>query len=52
LFLETEQVENSSIYYGKSSKIWYLFTDHIGINGEGTEYTDATWVYSSMDPEK
>lgn len=52
LFPQTEQVENSSVYYDKSSKTWYLFTNHIGINTEGSEYTDAIWVYWSKNPKK
>lgn len=49
LFPPTEQVENSSIYYDKKSKTWYLFTNHIGITKENGEYTDAIWVYWSKD---
>ena len=45
-----EQIENSSIYYEKSSKTWFLFTNHIGI--DGGEYTDAVWVYWSRDLNK
>ena len=45
-----EQIENSSLYYEKSSKTWFLFTNHIGID-EG-EYTDAIWVYWSKDLDK
>jgi predicted GH43/DUF377 family glycosyl hydrolase len=51
LFPLTEQVENSSLYYDRGSKNWYLFTNHIGINSEGSEYTDAVWVYWSKNPE-
>jgi predicted GH43/DUF377 family glycosyl hydrolase len=43
-----EQIENSSLYYEKSIKTWFLFTNHIGIE-EGKEYTDAIWVYWSKD---
>lgn len=42
-----EQIENSSIYYEKSNNTWFLFTNHIGI--DGGEYTDAIWVYWSQD---
>jgi len=42
-----EQIENSSLYYEKSNKTWFLFTNHIGI--ERGEYTDAIWVYWSKD---
>lgn len=39
-----EQIENSSLYFEESSTTWFLFTNHIGID-EGTEFTDAIWVY-------
>jgi len=42
-----EQVENSSLYYEESIDTWFLFTNHIGI--DGGEYTDAIWVYWSKD---
>jgi predicted GH43/DUF377 family glycosyl hydrolase len=42
-----EQIENSSLYYEKSIKTWFLFTNHIGI--DRGEYTDAIWVYWSKD---
>ncbi len=45
-----EQIENSSIYYEKSNKTWFLFTNHIGI--DRGEYTDAIWVYWSRDLNK
>lgn len=45
-----EQIENSSLYYEKSIKTWFLFTNHIGI--DGGEYTDAIWVYWSEAPNK
>ncbi len=45
-----EQIENSSLYYEKSIKTWFLFTNHIGI--DGGEYTDAVWVYWSKDPNQ
>ena len=43
-----EQVENTSIYYERSNKTWFVFTDHIGIQN-GFEYTDAIWVYWTKD---
>ena len=43
-----EQVENTSIYYEKTNKTYFLFTNHIGISN-GLEYTDAIWVYWSKD---
>ena len=45
-----EQIENSSLYYEKSIKTWFLFTNHIGI--DRGEYTDAVWVYWSEDLNK
>lgn len=45
----SEQVENSSLYFEDKIKTWFLFTNHIGINQSGTEYTDAIWVYWSTD---
>ena len=49
IFPLSEQVENSSVYYDESSKTWFLFTNHIGIDEKGLEYTDAIWVYWSKD---
>jgi predicted GH43/DUF377 family glycosyl hydrolase len=42
-----EQIENSSLYFEPSNKTWFLFTNHIGL--DGGEYTDAVWVYWSKD---
>jgi predicted GH43/DUF377 family glycosyl hydrolase len=42
-----EQVENSSLYYEPSTKTWFLFTNHIGL--DGGEFTDAVWVYWTLD---
>ncbi len=42
-----EQIENSSLYFEPSNKTWFLFTNHIGL--EGGEYTDSIWVYWSQD---
>lgn len=48
-----EQIENSSIYFDKKTKYWFLFTNHIGIDPEdSTEYTDAIWVYWSKNINK
>ncbi|MEN6451154.1 MAG: hypothetical protein ABFC96_11740 [Thermoguttaceae bacterium] len=44
----TEQIENSALYYQKSTQTWYLFTNHVGINN-GVEYTDAIWAYWTKD---
>lgn len=49
IFPPTEQVENSSMYYQKKNKTWFLFTNHIGIDTAGIEYTDAIWVYWTKD---
>ncbi|MCY1723479.1 hypothetical protein OU798_24220 [Prolixibacteraceae bacterium Z1-6] len=46
-----EQIENSTLYYETSNKTWFLFTNHIGID-EGTEFTDAIWVYWSKNLNK
>lgn len=43
-----EQIENSSLYYEKDNKTWFLFTNHIGID-KGKEFTDAIWVYWSKN---
>lgn len=43
-----EQIENTSLYYQKQDKTWYLFTNHVGIKN-GVEYTDAVWVYWTKD---
>lgn len=42
-----EQIENASLYYEESNKTWFLFTNHIGLDKD--EYTDAIWVYWSID---
>ena len=44
-----EQVENSSLYFEKTSGYWFLFTNHIGVDKNGNEYTDAIWVYWSRN---
>ena len=49
IFPPTEQVENSSVYYDDRHKMWYLFTNHIGIDSHEVEYTDAIWMYWSKD---
>jgi predicted GH43/DUF377 family glycosyl hydrolase len=45
-----EQIENSTLYYERSNKTWFLFTNHIGI--DEIEFTDAIWVYWSKDLNK
>lgn len=47
-----EQIENSSVYYEPTTKTWFLFTNHVGIDEKGGEYTDAIWVYWSKDIHK
>lgn len=42
-----EQIENTSLYYEPTNRTWFLFTNHIGL--EGHEYTDAVWVYWTKD---
>lgn len=42
-----EQIENASLYFEPSIQTWFLFTNHIGI--DGGEFTDAIWVYWSKD---
>ena len=46
-----EQVENSSLYYEPKNRTWFLFTNHIGTDSRGGEWTDAIWIYWSKDPE-
>lgn len=45
-----EQIENSSLYFEPVNKTWFLFTNHIGL--EGFEYTDAVWVYWTKELNK
>jgi predicted GH43/DUF377 family glycosyl hydrolase len=47
-----EQIENSSLYYEQANGTWFLFTNHIGVDEKGLEFTDAIWVYWSRDLEK
>lgn len=47
-----EQIENSTLYFEKSIATWFLFTNHIGIDENGGEFTDAIWVYWSKDLNK
>ncbi|MBM4149961.1 MAG: hypothetical protein FJ224_13100 [Lentisphaerae bacterium] len=44
-----EQIENSSLYFEPSNRTWFLFTNHIGVDHQNGEYTDAIWVYWSKD---
>lgn len=45
-----EQIENSSLYFEPANGTWFLFTNHVGL--QGGEYTDAVWVYWSKDLTK
>ncbi len=45
-----EQVENSSLHFEPAGRTWFLFTNHIGLDGD--EYTDAIWVYWTRDPTR
>ena len=42
-----EQIENTTLYFEPANQTWFLFTNHIGL--EGYEYTDAVWVYWTRD---
>lgn len=43
-----EQIENTSLYFERANRTWFLFTNHIGVEN-GVEYTDAVWVYWSKN---
>jgi predicted GH43/DUF377 family glycosyl hydrolase len=48
-----EQIENSCLYFEETSGLWFLFTNHVGIDPRTLEeYTDAIWVYWSHDPTR
>jgi hypothetical protein len=53
-----EQIENASLYFEPANQLWFLFTNHVGIEAVQldaasppfeVEYTDALWVYWSHD---
>ena len=46
-----EQLENANFYYQKETGTWFLFANHVGIEG-GYEHTDAIWVYWTNDFKK
>lgn len=52
IFSLEEQIENSSVYFEPSTQTWFLFTNHIGIDEKGGEYTDAIWMYWSKNINK
>jgi predicted GH43/DUF377 family glycosyl hydrolase len=43
-----QQIENSALYFEPSTKTWFLFTNHIGLDDQG-EYTESIWAYWSSD---
>jgi len=45
---QEHQIENSALYFEASSRTWFLFTNHVGLDAEG-EYTESIWVYWSQD---
>jgi hypothetical protein len=45
-----EQIENASLYFEPANNLWFLFTNHVGIDSTHGEFTDAVWVYWSADP--
>jgi hypothetical protein len=47
-----EQVENSSLYVDAEANRYWLFTNHVGIDDDGFEFTDAVWAYWSDDPTR
>lgn len=45
-----EQVENTSLYFERENRTWWMFTNHVALrDGIDFEYTDAVWVYWSKD---
>lgn len=47
-----QQIENSSLYYEPANGWWFVFTNHVGIDEAGREWTDAIWMYWSTDPTR
>jgi hypothetical protein len=45
----SERIENSSLYYQKSTNTWFLFTNHVGIGANKEEFTDQIWAYWTND---
>jgi predicted GH43/DUF377 family glycosyl hydrolase len=43
-----QQIENSALYFEPINGMWFLFTNHIGLDSDG-EYTESIWVYWSQD---
>lgn len=46
---QSEQIENASLYFEPANGTWFLFTNHVGVDEKGEEYTDAIWVYWTRD---
>jgi len=44
----TEQIENSSLYFEPANHTWFLFCNHVGLEGRA-EFTDSVWVYWTQD---
>ena len=47
-FPPEHQIENSALYFERFNQTWFLFTNHIGLDGQD-EYTESIWVYWSRD---
>eukprot|EP00698_Gefionella_okellyi_P026091 TRINITY_DN9844_c0_g1_i1.p1 TRINITY_DN9844_c0_g1~~TRINITY_DN9844_c0_g1_i1.p1 ORF type:complete len:347 (+),score=60.31 TRINITY_DN9844_c0_g1_i1:81-1121(+) len=47
LLPETEQIENSSMYFDEESRYWFMFVNHI--QQPSNAYTDAVYVYWTRD---
>lgn len=45
---QSEQIENTSLYFEPANGTWFLFTNHVGLDKDG-EYTDSIWVYWTRD---
>jgi hypothetical protein len=37
------------VYYEPENKTWFVFTNHLGIKKDGSEYADGIWVYWTKD---
>jgi hypothetical protein len=47
-----EQIENASVYYEPANGTWFLFTNHVALDEQGYEWTDAAWVYWTQDLDR
>jgi len=43
-----EQIENTSLYFQRSTRTWFMFTNHIALRNH-KEFADAVWVYWTQD---